>query len=88
MDTSQRHPARPYLGDLRALAEDAISRSADPDERIAVLHEAAMIERRAREAVQLLVAQAREAGATWAEVGEYFGTTRQAAQQRFGAPRI
>lgn len=30
------------------------------------------------------VARAREEGATWAEVGEALGVTRQAAQQRFG----
>jgi hypothetical protein len=30
------------------------------------------------------VVLAREAGMTWAEIGERFGITRQAAQQRFG----
>ncbi|MGV9409395.1 hypothetical protein ACWDOP_05725 [Nocardia sp. NPDC003693] len=31
-----------------------------------------------------LVRQAREEGRTWAEIGEIFGTSRQAAFQRFG----
>ncbi|MFE6857288.1 hypothetical protein [Nocardia sp. NPDC057668] len=31
-----------------------------------------------------LVAQARDEGRTWAEIGEIFGTSRQAAFQRFG----
>ena len=35
-----------------------------------------------REAVQ----QARQAGHTWAELGDLLGTTRQAAFQRFGRP--
>ncbi|MFJ9369618.1 hypothetical protein ACIRRA_35085 [Nocardia sp. NPDC101769] len=33
-----------------------------------------------------LVRQARDEGRTWAEVGEIFGTSRQAAFQRFGGP--
>ncbi|WP_433560790.1 hypothetical protein ACQP1O_24340 [Nocardia sp. CA-151230] len=33
-----------------------------------------------------LVRQAREEGRTWAEIGEIFGTSRQAAFQRFGGP--
>jgi hypothetical protein len=32
-----------------------------------------------------VVAESREAGASWAEVGEMLGTTGQAVQQRFGA---
>lgn len=31
-----------------------------------------------------LVQQARDEGRTWAEIGEVFGTSRQAAFQRFG----
>ncbi|MGV9833770.1 hypothetical protein ACWDUL_06155 [Nocardia niigatensis] len=33
-----------------------------------------------------LVRQARDEGRTWAEIGEIFGTSRQAAFQRFGGP--
>lgn len=29
----------------------------------------------------------REAGVTWEAIGDEFGITRQAARQRFGAPR-
>jgi hypothetical protein len=31
-----------------------------------------------------VVAEAREAGTTWEEIGDALGITRQAAQQRFG----
>lgn len=34
----------------------------------------------------VLVARLRARGTTWAEIGDGFGITRQAAQQRFGAP--
>lgn len=40
--------------------------------------------RRAQRYVQNTVDNARDAGMTWAEVGEILGCTRQAAQQRFG----
>ncbi|HMD24463.1 MAG TPA: hypothetical protein VKH61_10215, partial [Streptosporangiaceae bacterium] len=43
---------------------------------------AQVVEEGLREAVQ----NAREAGHTWAEIGELLGTTRQAAFQRFGRP--
>ena len=43
---------------------------------------ARVVEDGMREAVQ----QARQAGHTWAEIGELLGTTRQAAFQRFGRP--
>jgi hypothetical protein len=43
---------------------------------------ARVVEDGMREAVQL----ARQAGHTWAEIGELLGTTRQAAFQRFGRP--
>lgn len=34
----------------------------------------------------VLVARLRARGTTWAEIGDGFGISRQAAQQRFGAP--
>jgi hypothetical protein len=43
---------------------------------------ARVVEEGLREAVQ----NARQAGHTWAEIGELLGTTRQAAFQRFGRP--
>lgn len=45
--------------------------------------------RRAREAIERLeaahVASARSGGATWTEIGEVYGLTKQGAQQRFRA---
>ena len=38
------------------------------------------------EGMQAVVQRAREAGSTWAEVGQVLGITRQAAFQRFGRP--
>jgi Protein of unknown function (DUF3887) len=40
----------------------------------------------AEEGLAMTVRQAREAGHTWAEVGQRLGTSRQAAFQRFGRP--
>ena len=42
--------------------------------------------REAEDRLRGAVDAAREAGRTWAEVGEVLGTTRQAAFQRFGRP--
>jgi hypothetical protein len=54
-----------------------------PLEAVAVVRSLArVVEEGMREAVQ----QARQAGHTWAEIGELLGTTRQAAFQRFGRP--
>ena len=54
-----------------------------PLEAVAVVRSLArVVEDGMREAVQ----QARQAGHTWAEIGELLGTTRQAAFQRFGRP--
>ena len=36
--------------------------------------------------IQLLVAEARSRRVPWSVIGKHFGITRQAAQQRFGAP--
>jgi hypothetical protein len=36
--------------------------------------------------IQLLVAEARSREVPWSVIGKHFGITRQAAQQRFGAP--
>lgn len=38
------------------------------------------------EGMRAVVQRARDAGHTWAEIGEVLGTTRQAAFQRFGRP--
>ena len=42
--------------------------------------------RSAEEELAMSVAQARESGHTWAEIGQILGTSRQAAFQRFGRP--
>jgi Protein of unknown function (DUF3887) len=44
------------------------------------------IVRGAEEGLAMTVQQAREAGHTWAEIGQRLGTSRQAAFQRFGRP--
>lgn len=41
----------------------------------------------AKDAADLAVERAREAGLTWQQVGDVFGITRQAAQQRFGGAK-
>lgn len=42
------------------------------------------IVRRAQQQLDRAVVVARQEGASWAAIGEQLGTTRQAAQQRFG----
>jgi hypothetical protein len=42
------------------------------------------VQTEAAQLVEAAVLEAREAGASWATIGATFGTTRQAAQQRFG----
>jgi Protein of unknown function (DUF3887) len=55
----------------------------EPLDAVAVIRSLArVVEEGLREAVQ----QARQAGHTWAEIGDLLGTTRQAAFQRFGRP--
>jgi Protein of unknown function (DUF3887) len=44
------------------------------------------IARGAEEGLAMTVKQARDAGHTWAEIGQRLGTSRQAAFQRFGRP--
>jgi hypothetical protein len=72
-----RAAARGLLGPL--LAED----SASPLDAIAFIQGAAS---EIGEGMQAAVQRAREAGRTWAEVGEVLGISRQAAFQRFGKP--
>lgn len=60
---------------------DALSAERVPLERVFLARE---LMRHAAEAAAAEVAAAREAGATWAEVGDVFGTSRQAAHDRWG----
>jgi Protein of unknown function (DUF3887) len=67
------------------VAVDGVSDDAvlAPLEAVTVVRSLArVVEDGLREAVH----QARQAGHTWAEIGELLGTTRQAAFQRFGRP--
>ena len=67
------------------VAVDGVSEDATPAplEAVTVVRSLArVVEDGLREAVH----QARQAGHTWAEIGELLGTTRQAAFQRFGRP--
>jgi hypothetical protein len=84
--TTTRSTARLVAGSLRSHCEDVRALLQEPDEQIiALTSHAPQILRAAEELVALLVTNARDHGATWADVGETFGITRSAAQQRFGS---
>jgi hypothetical protein len=53
---------------------------------LAAIGQAQALARSAEEELAMSVAQARESGHTWAEIGQVLGTSRQAAFQRFGRP--
>ena len=63
------------------------------DHRVGLAFALARIEERAEDLraaeapLAEAVAEARDQGATWAEVGRVLGVSRQAAQQRFGRRR-
>jgi hypothetical protein len=78
-------PVLPRVIAAARLALDDVPADAvlTPLDTVAVVRSAArVVEDGMREAVLL----ARQAGHTWAEIGELLGTTRQAAFQRFGRP--
>jgi hypothetical protein len=77
--------ARFVLGDAVEIAQEMRDLLEQPDEQIMAMHGAEQLLERVRRATELLVVNAREHGATWAEVGEAFGITRQAAYERFRA---
>lgn len=87
---SDRQPARPkreienleWLPFLRRIIEAAITRVGNGDiEDLAVLLDIqADFDRAVREAVHIM----REHGASWADIARAAGTSRQAAQQRWG----
>ena len=65
------------------VAVDGVPADLTPVTTVTVVRSLArVVEEGLREAVQ----NARQAGHTWAEIGELLGTTRQAAFQRFGRP--
>jgi len=59
---------------------------ADPGERapVQLLHDARWLQDTVDKAMRQLVDDARADGATWQQIGDALGTTRQAAQMRFG----
>jgi hypothetical protein len=65
------------------LEQWASAGAASPLDAIALVRGAA---RAVDDGMQRAVQRARQAGHTWAEVGQVLGTTRQAAFQRFGRP--
>jgi hypothetical protein len=65
------------------LEQWASAGAASPLDAIALVQGVA---RAVDDGMQRAVQRAREAGHTWAEVGQVLGTTRQAAFQRFGRP--
>lgn len=65
------------------LLEDAAGGTLRPLDAIAFVRGAASA---IDEGMQAAVQRAREAGHTWAEIGQVLGITRQAAFQRFGRP--
>lgn len=71
------------LAGLRAVAEVAGAEGLRAIDRLRVLVE---VERDAGRRRADLVTAARAEGADWAEVGAALGTSKQAAQQRYGSP--
>lgn len=56
----------------------------DREAALARLAEAVAAQRRAEQAIDGAVHGVREAGGTWAEIGECLGMSRQAAHERWG----
>ncbi|WP_067537380.1 hypothetical protein [Nocardia crassostreae] len=91
-DAPQRDPAdeRAVLAKLLStnaefLAEVLHPAAGTPTPSVmAALRAARSLDNVVDDVLRSLVAQARAEGRTWAEVGEVFGTSRQAAFQRFG----
>jgi hypothetical protein len=71
---------------VERLREQVISSTRpEPLERLArAVNLAIELEQRADRLVDSFVAEAREAGCSWAQIGVTLGVTKQAAQQRFG----
>lgn len=62
-----------------------------PDERVAVADDLARAARNAREAQRQLdrdVAEARQRGLSWSQIGDALGVSKQAAQQRYRSTRV
>jgi len=72
-------------GGARFTIEEPIFGSADPEYSMLMLKAAIKVKDSADKALGQLVAEAKRAGATWQDIGEAMGTSKTAAQKRFGA---
>jgi hypothetical protein len=84
-DTADHPPVLPRVLSAARAALDGVPDDAalTPLEAVAVVRSLARV---AEDGMREAVRRARQAGHTWAEIGELLGTTRQAAFQRFGRP--
>ncbi|MFN8036115.1 MAG: hypothetical protein U0V73_09295 [Acidimicrobiia bacterium] len=76
---------------IEALADQIATRDRSKDAwkdaaPIRALAKAARAQRDASDALDTAVRWAREAGASWGTIGDALGVSRQAAQQKYGAP--
>jgi flavin-binding protein dodecin len=75
------------LGQLNALRDGAAEarRTALDMDMMSVVGQLAAVVARSQQALRVSVELVRQQGASWTEVAALFGTSRQNAQQRFGA---
>ncbi|MBF6180777.1 hypothetical protein [Nocardia otitidiscaviarum] len=93
-ESSQRDPAdeRAVFAKLLSANAELVAEVLHPADGkpaasvIAALQAARSLDSVVDSVLRMLVQQARVEGHTWAEIGELFGTSRQAAFQRFGGP--
>jgi hypothetical protein len=71
-----------YAAMMRRMLAAWVRRLEDSD--LADVAEFVMFDGEVGEALETVVAAMRRNGHSWSEVGDTFGTTRQAAQQRWG----
>ena len=88
LDTMSREQRTALADEIAKVSEllraELIAGAGDPMHTVAT---ALALGRLTSDALALLVTAARERGASWQQVGDALGTSRQAAFQRFGAPR-
>ena len=91
-DSQHRNPAdeRAVLARMLSSNAEFVAEVLHPGEGsptpsvMAALRAARSLDSVVDDVLRSLVQQARDEGRTWAEIGEIFGTSRQAAFQRFG----
>ena len=84
MSTAERRALADQIAKVSELLRaELLATAGDPMHTVAT---ARGLGRLTNDALALLVTAARERGASWQQVGDALGTTRQAAFQRFGAP--